>query len=171
MIKKQLINNAKKTEIFLKSYIKKQKKTYLLKAMKYGTLSGGKKIRSSVIINTGKLFNLNLEELNELEKLAPRISSYFKLYKKELGYRKEEKMREDEEKEHKDSFIVKESKKKDESKKSEEEKLEIKKELIQTSVTKWPCTEEKVECDENGVPTHELPEDLKDVKDDKEKSA
>lgn len=45
---------------------------------------------------------------------------------------------------------------------TEEEKLEIKKELIQTSVTKWPCTEEKVECDENGVPTHELPEDLKD---------
>ena len=29
-------------------------------------------------------------------------------------------------------------------------------------MSKWPCTEEKVECDENGVPTHELPEDLKD---------
>ena len=45
---------------------------------------------------------------------------------------------------------------------TEEEKLEIKKDLIQTTVTKWPCTEEKVECDENGVPTHELPEELKD---------
>ena len=63
MIKKQLVNNAKKTEIFLKKYIKKQNQTHLLKAMKYGTLSGGKKIRSSVIINTGKLFNLNVEKL------------------------------------------------------------------------------------------------------------
>ncbi len=31
--------------------------------MKYGTLSGGKKIRSSVIINTGKLFNLDVKKL------------------------------------------------------------------------------------------------------------
>jgi len=45
---------------------------------------------------------------------------------------------------------------------TEEEKLEIKEGLIETTVTKWPCTEEKVECDENGVPTHELPQELKD---------
>ena len=43
MIKRKIIYNAKKTDSFLKKYLKKQKKTNLLKAMKYGTLSGGKK--------------------------------------------------------------------------------------------------------------------------------
>ena len=76
MIKKQLINNAKKTEFFLKKYIKKQKQTYLLKAMKYGTLSGGKKIRSSVIINTGKLFNLNIKKLINICGAVECIHSY-----------------------------------------------------------------------------------------------
>ena len=76
MIKKQLIYNAKKTEDFLKKYIKKQKQTHLLKAMKYGTLSGGKKIRSSVIINTGKLFNLNVKKLINICGAVECIHSY-----------------------------------------------------------------------------------------------
>ena len=76
MTKKQLIKNAEKTEIFLKKYIKKQKKTHLLKAMKYGTLSGGKKIRSSVIINTGKLFNLNIKKLINICGAVECIHSY-----------------------------------------------------------------------------------------------
>ena len=76
MIKKQLVNNAKKTEIFLKKYIKKQNQTHLLKAMKYGTLSGGKKIRSSVIINTGKLFNLNVKKLINICGAVECIHSY-----------------------------------------------------------------------------------------------
>ena len=76
MIKKQLIDNAKKTELFLKKYIKKQKKTNLLKAMKYGTLSGGKKIRSSVILNTGKLFNLNTKKLINICGAVECIHSY-----------------------------------------------------------------------------------------------
>ena len=36
MIKKQLVNNAKKTEIFFKKYIKKQNQTHLLKYIKNG---------------------------------------------------------------------------------------------------------------------------------------
>ena len=35
--------------------------------MKYGVLSGGKKIRSSVIINTGKLFNLNIHLVSDFK--------------------------------------------------------------------------------------------------------
>ncbi len=61
MTRKKLIFNARKTDGFLKSYLNKQKQTNLLKAMRYGTLSGGKKIRSFIIINTGKIFNLNLK--------------------------------------------------------------------------------------------------------------
>ena len=63
MIKNQIIANAKKTDIFLKKYFNKEKKSILINPMKYGTLSGGKKIRSSVIINTGKLFNLDVKKL------------------------------------------------------------------------------------------------------------
>ena len=76
MIKKKLIHNARRTDNYLKSFFKKQKKTKLLDVMKYGTLSGGKKIRSSVIINTGKLFNLNLNFLLNICGAVECIHSY-----------------------------------------------------------------------------------------------
>ena len=76
MTRKKIIFNAKKTENFLKKYINNQRRTNLLKAMKYGTLSGGKKIRSSIIINTGKLFNLNLNKLLNVCGAVECIHSY-----------------------------------------------------------------------------------------------
>ena len=76
MIKNKLVLNAAKTDNFLKFFFKKQKKTNLLTAMKYGTLSGGKKIRSSVIINTGKLFNLNINKLINICGAVECIHSY-----------------------------------------------------------------------------------------------
>ena len=76
MIKNNLIYNARKTEEFLTRYLKNQKKTHLLRAMKYGTLSGGKKIRSSIIINTGKIFNLNLKRLINVCGAVECIHSY-----------------------------------------------------------------------------------------------
>ncbi len=76
MIKNNLIYNARKTEEFLNRYLKKQKQTHLLRAMKYGTLSGGKKIRSSIIINTGKIFNLNLKRLINVCGAVECIHSY-----------------------------------------------------------------------------------------------
>ncbi len=76
MIKNKLVLNAAKTDKFLKIFFKKQKKTNLLTAMKYGTLSGGKKIRSSVIINTGKLFNLNINKLINICGAVECIHSY-----------------------------------------------------------------------------------------------
>ena len=58
MIKKRLLNNAKKIDLFLKKYFNSQKKSSLIKPMKYGVLSGGKKIRSTIILDTGKLFTV-----------------------------------------------------------------------------------------------------------------
>ena len=58
MIKKRLIKNAKKIDKFLVRYLKKQDKSLLINPMKYGVISGGKKIRSTVILSAGKIFNL-----------------------------------------------------------------------------------------------------------------
>ena len=74
--KRKLFLNAKKIDNFLKRYFKKQKKSRLIKSMKYGTLSGGKKIRSSVILNTGRLFNLNPKKLINICGAVESIHSY-----------------------------------------------------------------------------------------------
>ncbi len=73
---KFLKNNAIKTDSFLKKYLGKQNKTGLLKAMKYGLLDGGKKIRSSIIISTGKLFNLKTKYLINICGAVECIHSY-----------------------------------------------------------------------------------------------
>ena len=46
MIDKKLSKNAKKIDRFLINFFKKKKKSLLVKPMKYGIISGGKKIRS-----------------------------------------------------------------------------------------------------------------------------
>ena len=53
MIKKKLLKNAKKVDQFLINFLKKQKTSLLVKPMKYGVISGGKKIRSTIIFDTG----------------------------------------------------------------------------------------------------------------------
>ena len=58
MFKNKLISNAKKIDLFLKNYLKSQKRSLLIDPMNYGVLSGGKKIRSSIIFAAGKLYNL-----------------------------------------------------------------------------------------------------------------
>ena len=63
MQKNKLKVNAKKIDLFLKNYIKRQKKSLLINPMSYGVLSGGKKIRSSVILATGKLYNIRPNKL------------------------------------------------------------------------------------------------------------
>ena len=50
MIEKKLIKNAKKIDKFLIKYLKKQNQSLLVKPMKYGVISGGKKIRSTIIL-------------------------------------------------------------------------------------------------------------------------
>ena len=76
MNEKKIILNAKKTDSFLSSYLKKEKKTFLIKPMKYGTLSGGKKIRTSIILSAGKLFNLKSKQLLNVCGAVECIHSY-----------------------------------------------------------------------------------------------
>jgi len=76
MIKKILNENAKKTDIFLKKYLDKQPFSDLVLPMKYGALSGGKKIRSSVILGTGQLFNINPVKLLNICAAVECIHSY-----------------------------------------------------------------------------------------------
>ena len=51
-MQRKLNKIAKDTNLFLRRFIAKQKKSNLLVAMKYGLFSGGKKIRSKILINT-----------------------------------------------------------------------------------------------------------------------
>ena len=75
-MKKKLHKIAKDTNSFLKKYLKKQKKTDLLKAMRYGVLPGGKKIRSKILIDVGKIFNINYNVLIQIGAAVECIHAY-----------------------------------------------------------------------------------------------
>ena len=62
-MQKKLNKIAKDTNIFLKRFIKKQKKSELIVPMQYGLFSGGKKIRSKILVDVGSMFNLNYKTL------------------------------------------------------------------------------------------------------------
>ena len=76
MLKNRLKLNAKKIDLFLKNYIKNQKRSSLINPMNYGVLSGGKKIRSSVILATGKFYNLKINKLLNVCGAVECIHSY-----------------------------------------------------------------------------------------------
>ena len=46
-----------------KFFFKKNKYSYLIKPMKYGVFSGGKRFRSTIIVNVGKIFNIDYKKL------------------------------------------------------------------------------------------------------------
>ena len=54
---------AKDTNSFLKNYLRKQKYSGLISAMNYGLFSGGKKIRSKILLDVGKIFNVSRKKL------------------------------------------------------------------------------------------------------------
>ena len=60
---KNLNKIAKDTNFFLRKYLKKQKYSGLFNAMNYGLFPGGKKIRSKILIDVGKIFNVNYSKL------------------------------------------------------------------------------------------------------------
>ncbi|WP_440670962.1 polyprenyl synthetase family protein [Candidatus Pelagibacter sp. HIMB1483] len=62
-MQKNLNKIAKDTNYFLRRFISKQKKSELIVAMKYGLFSGGKKIRSKILLDIGSLFKLNYKQL------------------------------------------------------------------------------------------------------------
>jgi farnesyl diphosphate synthase len=76
MIKKKLSKNAKKIDKFLIRYLKNQKHSLLINPMKYGVISGGKKIRSTIIFDAGKIFNISEKKLINICAAVECIHSY-----------------------------------------------------------------------------------------------
>ena len=76
MIENKLKKNAKKVDKFLINFLKKQKKSLLLNPMKYGIISGGKKIRSTIILDTGRIFKLREKNLINICAAVECIHSY-----------------------------------------------------------------------------------------------
>ena len=76
MIEKKLNINARKIDKFLIKFLRKQKKSLLVAPMKYGVISGGKKIRSTLILNTGKLFKIRENKLLSICAAVECIHSY-----------------------------------------------------------------------------------------------
>ena len=75
-MKQKLLKIAKDTNLFLKNYLKNQKKTDLLHPMKYGLLPGGKKIRSKILIDVGKIFKINYKTLIHIGAAVECIHAY-----------------------------------------------------------------------------------------------
>ena len=75
-MQKELNKIAKDTNIFLKRFIKKQKKSELIIPMQYGLFSGGKKIRSKILIDVGSLFKINYQSLIMIGSAIECIHAY-----------------------------------------------------------------------------------------------
>ena len=68
---------ANNTNSYLKSFFLKQKKnSYLLRPMKYGIFSGGKRFRSAIVVYTGKIYNLDYKKLIIIGSAIECIHSY-----------------------------------------------------------------------------------------------
>ena len=76
MIKNRLIKNARKIDKFLINYLNRQERSLLINPMKYGVISGGKKIRSTVILSAGKIFNIDEKKLINICAAVECIHSY-----------------------------------------------------------------------------------------------
>jgi len=75
-MQKKLNKIAKDTNILLKRFIKKQKKSELIIPMQYGLFSGGKKIRSKILIDVGSLFKINYKSLIMIGAAVECIHAY-----------------------------------------------------------------------------------------------
>ena len=75
-MKKKLNKVAKDTNLYLKKFILKQKSSELLNPMKYGLLPGGKKIRSKLIVDVGKIFNIDYNKLIQIGAAVECIHAY-----------------------------------------------------------------------------------------------
>ena len=75
-MKKKLNKVAKDTNLYLKKFILKQKSSELLNPMKYGLLPGGKKIRSKLIADVGKIFNIDYNKLIQIGAAVECIHAY-----------------------------------------------------------------------------------------------
>ena len=67
---------AKDTNFFLKKYLRKQKYSGLISPMNYGLFSGGKKIRSKILVDVGKIFNVSYKKLITIGAAVECIHAY-----------------------------------------------------------------------------------------------
>ena len=73
----KLNNIANSTNSYLKNVFLKQKSnSYLLKPMKYGIFSGGKRFRSAIVVNTGKIYNVDYKKSIIIGSAIECIHSY-----------------------------------------------------------------------------------------------
>jgi len=72
----KLARIAKDTNLFLKRFINKQKKTELVAAMKYGLFPGGKKIRSKILLDIGIVFKIEYKTLIAIGAAVECIHAY-----------------------------------------------------------------------------------------------
>ena len=68
---------AQNTDSYLKSVFSKQNsKSDLIKPMKYGVFSGGKRFRSAIVVNTGKIFGIDYKKLIIIGAAVECLHSY-----------------------------------------------------------------------------------------------
>src|SRR6056300_502986 len=67
---------ARDTDLFLKKFFKTQVKSPLLNSMSYGLFSGGKKIRSKILVDVGKIFDADYKKLIIVGSAVECIHSY-----------------------------------------------------------------------------------------------
>ena len=75
-MKKKLNKTVKDTNLFLSRFLSNQKRTDLIKPMRYGLLPGGKKIRSKLILDVGKIFKIKYQNLIQISAAVECIHAY-----------------------------------------------------------------------------------------------
>jgi len=75
-MKNKLFRITKETNLFLKKFIKKQKRTELITAMEYSLFPGGKKIRSKILLDIGGLFKIEYKTLIVIGAAVECIHAY-----------------------------------------------------------------------------------------------
>tara|TARA_B100000963_G_scaffold53345_1_gene41466 strand:- start:443 stop:1315 length:873 start_codon:yes stop_codon:yes gene_type:complete len=75
-MQKKLNKIADDTNLFLKNFIRRQKKSELIIPMKYGLFSGGKKIRSKILVDIGLIFKINYRSLIIIGSAVECIHAY-----------------------------------------------------------------------------------------------
>ena len=75
-MKRKLLQVAKDINFYLENFLKKQKNSNLLVSMKYGLFPGGKKIRSKLLVDVGKIFNIKYKTLIQIGAAVECIHAY-----------------------------------------------------------------------------------------------
>jgi farnesyl diphosphate synthase len=75
-MKNKFNKTIKDTNLFLKKFINKQKKTELIGPMSYGLFSGGKKIRSKILLDIGSLIKVDYKTLIPIAAAIECIHAY-----------------------------------------------------------------------------------------------